>query len=57
MFSLLQVVDGVVADPAVVEVFLEVELMAENNRIRVFEREFYVFCFNGAGAYDGHEKK
>lgn len=46
-----EVEDGVVADPAVVVVFLQVEIVAEDDRIGILEAERDIFCLLGKGEY------
>jgi hypothetical protein len=49
-----QVVEGVMADLAVVVIFEEVEFVAENDRGRIFEAKLDVLGFDCSGA-DGCE--
>ncbi len=47
LLFLLYVKDGIVADAAVIIVFFQVEIVAEDNRFSVFKREGYVLCLLG----------
>lgn len=57
MFSLFQVVDGVMADSAVVVIFFEVEFMAEYYWIGIFERKADIFGFSRSSTYYRHQKQ
>jgi hypothetical protein len=47
-----QVVESVMADLAVVVIFEQVKLMAENDRVRIFEGKLDVLGFDCNGADD-----
>jgi hypothetical protein len=52
-FLVSQIEDCIMAYPAVIMVFLQVELVTEYNRLRIFESEEYIFGFGCTGADDG----
>ncbi len=47
-----QVENGAVTGPAVIIIFTEMQIMAENNRVGIFKAELDVFCFSG-GQHEG----
>jgi len=49
--AFLYVENSIMADPAVVIVLCQVNLMAENHRVRVFKGELDVLRFGRSGAY------
>jgi hypothetical protein len=48
--ALPQVKDGIMADLAVVVIFAQMKLMAEHNRVSVFEGKFDILGFGCTGA-------
>jgi hypothetical protein len=42
-----QVKNGTVAGSAIIIIFGDMQIMAENNRVGIFKTELNVFCFSG----------